>query len=93
MSTRKEETDAIDWLAVTQLAKLRANAHKSHWREESMGWLLDRLREEAGELSNAILQLDSSGNKTEELKRAVISECADVANFAAMIADVARDMR
>lgn len=59
--------------------KMRANVHKSRWIDESPDWLLERLRAEVGELEDAI----SLGNPDE-----VLEECADVANFAMMIADI-----
>jgi NTP pyrophosphatase (non-canonical NTP hydrolase) len=63
--------------------KLRANDHKGHWRGSSLSYLIARLREECGELIDAVLYEEDStpGHITEE--------AADVANFAMFIADVA----
>mgnify|MGYP000899229991 FL=1 len=63
--------------------KLRANDHKGHWRGSSLSYLIARLREECGELIDAILYEEDSapGHITEE--------AADVANFAMFIADAA----
>jgi len=58
-------------------SKLRANDHKAHWRECSLDYLLTRLEQEALELREAI-----------NCGEGVISEAADVANFAMMIADI-----
>lgn len=63
--------------------KLRANDHKGHWLGSSLSYLIARLREECGELIDAVLYEEDStpGHITEE--------AADVANFAMFIADVA----
>ena len=63
--------------AAVMESKLRANDHKTHWRECSLDYLLTRLEQEALELREAINCGDG-----------VISEAADVANFAMMIADI-----
>jgi NTP pyrophosphatase (non-canonical NTP hydrolase) len=60
------------------LEKLDENRHKDHWSGMSQKWLLNRLRQETGELSRAIKR----GNATE-----IAREAADVSNFAMMIAD------
>ncbi len=60
------------------LEKLDENRHKGHWRDMSQKWLLNRLRQETGELRRAV----EGGNATE-----IAREAADVANFAMMIAD------
>lgn len=65
-------------MAAAMEAQLAANGHKSGWENMSSKWLLNRLRQETGELRRAI----------EERRPAVEiwSEAADVANFAAMLA-------
>jgi len=77
-SPRPIATDAacVDRFAKHMLSKLRVNARKAHWSTVSQAWLLGRLRQEVAELEAAL----ASG-------RGVESECADVANFAMMIAD------
>lgn len=64
--------------------RLTANDHKSHWEGEDMGWLLERLKEEVQELQQEIDPGDLSNHE------AICNECADVANFAMMIADNVR---
>ena len=59
-------------------AKLQANTHKDHWSEVSVEYLLDLLRREYKELSDAIKH--SSPQE-------IANEAADIANFAMMIAD------
>jgi NTP pyrophosphatase (non-canonical NTP hydrolase) len=59
--------------------KLKANEHKPGWSDCEMTHLFRRLEEELRELIRAIATLEDC-NK-------VISEAADVANFAMMVAD------
>jgi NTP pyrophosphatase (non-canonical NTP hydrolase) len=61
--------------------KLRENrgTGKHHWRETGYYWLLTRLRDEIEELRDAIALSDDP--------EMIWAEAADVANFAAMIAD------
>lgn len=69
--------------AAAMAERLDANSHKSGWADMTPGALLRRLKQEVGELDRAI----KSGAVPEQ----VIREAADVANFAAMIADVVRE--
>lgn len=55
--------------------------HRPHWKELDVEVLLDRVAEEIDELCDAI----ASGDR-----KAVVRECADVANFVMMIADNAQ---
>lgn len=65
--------------------KLRLNDHKGLWGTlEDIAWFLDALKEEVRELEDAI-----AGEPAEN----VVLECADVANFALMIADMYREER
>ena len=51
------------------------------WKDESPGWLTDRLREELGELESALESLCSGiGNPADE--------AVDIGNFAMMVHDV-----
>lgn len=81
----------MDWFAERMKQKLRKpeNEAKGGWREDSPVDLLDRLLEEARELDAAI-HLTQDAGLHEKFLYAVIDEAADVANFAAMIADVLR---
>jgi len=79
---REYETDhaVVNSFAGDMFDKLRKNKHKAHWSTVDQLWLLDRLKDEVEELQIAIQEgVD------------VVPECADVANFAAMIADNARN--
>lgn len=70
------------WFAQAMERELQANDHKSHWSGCEVTYLLRRLRDEMGELDRAL----SNGAPSER----IISEAADVANFAMMVADNAR---
>ena len=71
--------------------ELRANDHKSHWRTMTLHALEARLLEEVDELSDARRWKESPrpGPMAGSYARALGAECADVANFAMMIADLA----
>jgi len=60
--------------------KLDENDDKGHWDGCTEAWLLNRLKQETGELRRAI--------KKNKPALEVLREAADVANFAMMIADV-----
>jgi hypothetical protein len=86
MSSPCEEERIVDDLAIIQKGKLRLNAHKTHWLRnegEELPETLDRffelLEAEVTELEEAI----AHGPKH------IKEECADIANIAAMIADLA----
>jgi NTP pyrophosphatase (non-canonical NTP hydrolase) len=89
MADKRSET--LAWFAEQMRAKLERDRHKGdNWQELGVDWLFDRLAGEMGpktetseidELETAIYQQDWEN---------VIRECADVANFAMMIADTAR---
>lgn len=70
----------VQWFAEQMELTLRNNDHKGGWKECDTYWLLSRLDEEKRELRDSML-IGSTG---------VISEATDVANFALMIADLAR---
>ena len=72
---------SVNWFAEQMELKLRDNDHKGGWASCEHSWLLDRLKQEVGELEKALDQVDNQEN--------VIKEAADVANFALMIADLA----
>ncbi len=72
----------VEWFAGRMEEKLQANDHKDGWAYCSARWLLNRLRQETGELQRAIEAGDSNR---------IIAEASDVANFAMMIADNARE--
>jgi NTP pyrophosphatase (non-canonical NTP hydrolase) len=83
MSDKQAEVRIVRQLGEMQLMKLDEHADQD-WSDASPKLLLRRLREEVRELERALREIPVNRAK-------VLSECADVANFAAMIADVAGD--
>ena len=91
----------VQWFAKKMEEKLARNDYKSGWKGYdkdgkqnwkegcSVEWLFFKLSEEIGELSKELRAL-LAGSKTDEF---IILECADVANFAMMIADKFREER
>lgn len=70
------------WFASQMEAKLKKNRHKGDqegWRDCGVSYLMERLHGEFEELTRALSSTD---------KEDIIAECADVANFAMMIADI-----
>jgi len=70
--------DQVKWFATRMENKLAANDHKVGWQGEPDYYFTVRMKEELKELQDALM----SGDKT-----AAINECADVANFAMMLAN------
>ena len=95
MTVRKE----VLWFASRMEAKLAKNDHKAHWEGSDFGYLIRRLmNDETRELVRALhpmLEMEAGMAKsafvpTQEQIESVIDEAADIANFAMMIADNAR---
>lgn len=61
--------------------KLTENQHKPTWKECYPSWLLSRLKEETEELDMEMMNVPKR-------PRDIARECADIACFAMMIADV-----
>ena len=76
----RPEAALVARLAGEMRAKLAARRHKGGWRGESTTWLAQRLRDEADELEAAVIDRKPVAD--------VWAEAADVAAFAAMVADV-----
>jgi len=83
VSTSHQETHLIMDLQTFQSAKLRENSHKTHWDECTYLYLINSLMQEVQELRDAFLNRESP----DEISR----ECADIANFAAMISQNVQD--
>jgi len=73
--------------------RLRANDHKGGWADCDNRWLTLRLVEEVGELAQKMAAWGDWYGRQEEMRQELEGECADVANFAMMIADNARNRR
>lgn len=71
---------AVGWFAEQMELRLRANDHKGGWKNCRVFLLLNRLFDEARELYDAVCYAQSDTKN-------IIQECADIANFAMMIAD------
>ena len=78
MSVRNEEKGIVDRLSVVMLTKLALNRHKPMWTGETNDRLLKLAR---GNLSNLALSLYAG--RAED----AVVDCADAANYLAMIAD------
>ncbi len=74
---RRNENEVLAF-ADAMMRELEINAGKGSWSHESVGWLLRRLKQEVRELDRALKKGAPMGD--------VISEAADVGNFAMMIA-------
>ena len=66
------------------------NQRKSSWRDMTLRQLMKRLRDETYELQLSIRDLKRYPRDEMGIRREVIAEATDVANFAMMIADKAR---
>lgn len=75
-----EEARLVDVLRPYQLAKLEKYRWKGGWQGDDPLTLFERAYMELNEMYDAL----TAGAPAEE----IASECADVANFVAMIADV-----
>lgn len=64
------------------------NVKKGSWNNADPHELLRALRVELSELTYALNIWDTPDGHTKDTMRAVILECADVANYAAMLAEV-----
>lgn len=81
MSCIVEEEYIVDSLGIAMKGKLRVNSFKPSWRSADPEDLLHFLKLEVAELEEAI--------KNKAKPAHIRMECADVANMAAMIFDVA----
>lgn len=77
--------EQVRWFAGQMEAKLQENDHKGGWEKCQFPFLYRRLIEEVQELR---VTYDDQSKSLEDM----IRESADVANFAMMIADKARDV-
>lgn len=85
ISTEKDEAEMVTRMADAMRAKLALNRGKLHWEESEMGYLMARLNDEVEELRREVGDIFTS-DRAEKVR----AEAADVANFAAMIAEKVR---
>lgn len=80
--------EQLQWFAERMESKLKENDHKGGWDGCNLYWLVERLKEETNELLCEInIHRDLGENR-----QSIIRESADIANFAMMIADIARKL-
>lgn len=81
-----EVREPVEWFGRQMEKVLKQNDEKGGWDNCNIYWLIQRIREETNELLSAVnLHRDLGATKEN-----IIREAADVANFAMMIADIAR---
>lgn len=80
---REEGRDVLSF-AVVMARKLKVNSHKGGWSQADTRDLLRRLKEEVSELEAELASV--SGPISPYKATTITRECADVANFAMMIA-------
>lgn len=78
--------ESVQWFAEQMETTLKKNDHKGGWEDCDNDYLIELLFQEVNELYHAIEA--PSDNYTQN----IINEATDVANFAMMIADRAREM-
>lgn len=78
------EKESVEWFGKQMLKKLEKNINKRHWLRTSYDYLFSRLEEEVKELADLL-----SDDQVPYKHKKMIAECADIANYAMMIADKA----
>lgn len=84
INAKQRVREPVRWFGTEMERKLCAHDSKGHWAECTTAFLIKRMKEEIKELEKAV---------KEKRVPAIISECADVANFVMMIADNADEKR
>jgi len=79
--------ESVLWFAIEMEKKLKANDHKGGWRNCTLQYLSMRLTQERKELYDAIENRRGSFFGDSHTDEEIIKECADIANYALMIAD------
>ena len=77
--------EEVKMFAMAMEAKLRENDYKGGWKNSSFAFLKAKCKEELMEINVAIHE--RATNNSEITRIALLQECADLANFAMMIAD------
>ncbi|MEW9578589.1 hypothetical protein U9K47_25090 [Bacillus toyonensis] len=78
---------SIRWFAEHMESKLSENDHKGGWEEDTADDLLEKLKAELVELKGE-LEPDLVPSSVPVWSANIIRECADIANYAMMIADI-----
>jgi len=74
--------EQVRWFAGEMEDKLKKNDFKGGWDGCEVIYLIERIKSETQELIEAMIIKENEKN--------IIEECADIANFAMMIADKSR---
>lgn len=90
MEIGKRTHDLISFLSDMD-EKLRDNIHKGHWAETDIVKLFYMTHDELDELEHEIDRM-TKGDASNEVLWNIVYECADVANYAMMIASNAKRM-
>lgn len=77
----------LQWFSQEMETKLKKNDHKGGWDKSTISWLLGRLKDEVKELEEVLNEEPETNTEQLSKMQRTIAECADVANFAMMIAD------
>jgi NTP pyrophosphatase (non-canonical NTP hydrolase) len=77
--------ESVEWFGKKMFDKLKRNTTKEHWLKTSYEYLFIRMEEEMQELKELL-----SDDKIPYKHKKMILECADIGNFAMMIADKAK---
>lgn len=89
--------DEVKWFAEAMEKKLKENDYKGGWKQCSPEHLMGSLDGEFYELKKSISAIAGCifhhGEVREPFVDAIIEECADLANFAMMIADNAKKLK
>jgi NTP pyrophosphatase (non-canonical NTP hydrolase) len=90
-----EQEAALQAFLAKMRAELEENQGKGDWRYAGVDWLLDHLQEEVLELRVAVNGMDNNVTPEDHYKSVaeVVSEAADVANMAMMVADRVGNLR
>lgn len=94
--TQQQVRPKLVWFVHIMEEKLQQNDHKGGWSECSLLWLMNKLNEEVGELSEQVGPMYLPGGQEiggDYLDAQILErEAADVANLAMMIADRAGEI-
>jgi hypothetical protein len=80
----------LRWFTTEMQKKLTANNHRGKFENLGFRFCLQRFRQETDELLIAMVKYNIANideNLPEAARKAIIDECADIANFAMGIAD------
>lgn len=85
MNTDERFEQQLDWFKARMAEKLHENNAKGGWDQLTFPRLFQFLLDELNELHWELIRLEMI--EVQEIAEEIIRECADVANFAMMIAD------